>query len=181
VLRTQALGVATLLSSGVVAVLDSVPAARALVVAAAVIESILACRAPMLTWRKRERALDVITEGRGDLAIDAVKRQRARLLEPCRRQRLAASLHAVRHEAERPIARSARTRPIFNVRVIRAVAPELTTVAELLRDESARLRGIAMSQRLILDGASLLYGTDVELLRQELRRIRYHLVDRGRS
>jgi hypothetical protein len=58
--------------------------------------------------------------------------------------------------------------------------PELTTIGELLRSESAKLRGIAMSQRLILDGASLLDGDNVELLRQDLRRIRYHLVDRGR-
>jgi hypothetical protein len=179
VLRTQTVVLSALLASSVVALLDGVAGAVTFVVAAAFVLLVLACRAAILTDRMHERALDVVIGGGGDVPIEAVRRQRARLLEPRHRRRLAASLDEMCHEALQPIAPWARVRPIFDVRVVAEAAPALSTVARQLRSDNARLRGIAMAQRLIVDGTSPLYGDDGELLRQELRRIHYHLVDRS--
>jgi hypothetical protein len=61
---------------------------------------------------------------------------------------------------------------VYSVRVMAAVAPELQQIAGLLHSNHAALRGIALTARVLRDGASPLYGQDVELLRQELLRLR---------
>jgi hypothetical protein len=177
-LRTQALVVAGLMASGSLALLDGVPASVALVIAAAVVLWAIAWRAVALICRMRGQALDVIIEGGGDLAIEAVKRQRARLLGRPTRNRLAASFDDMRREAARPIAPFARTRPIFNRSIVAVMGAELAAVALLLREDNACARGVAMAERLLVDGGSCLYRDDVETLRQELRRVRYHLAAR---
>jgi hypothetical protein len=87
---------------------------------------------------------------------------------------LARWLDGIRAEAEHPI-RAPRARPIFSVRVIASVAPDLATIAAQLRSEDAGLRGVAATERLLVDGTSSLYGRDENLLCEELHRIRYLL------
>jgi hypothetical protein len=85
----------------------------------------------------------------------------------------------MRREAARPNGRFARTSPIFNRSIVAVVGAELAAVALLLREDNACARGVAMAERLLLDGGSCLYRDDVETLRQEVRRVRYHLAARN--
>ena len=66
-------------------------------------------------------------------------------------------------------------RPLYSTRLIRAVAPDLAEIARLVRSGDPGLRGVATTQRLLCDGTSALYGHDVDVLRQELHRIRFLL------
>jgi hypothetical protein len=176
VLRTRSLVVAAVLCAGIAALFDGLATGLPLVIAAVVVEAALGCRAVMLADSRREHALDLIAQGHGDLPIDAVARKRRHLLDPARRRRLAKSFDEIRNEALHPAPRQARVRPIFNPRVITATAPELTTIACLLGDDDTRLRGVAMAQQLLTQGGSPLYRSDLRLLREELRRIHYHLL-----
>jgi hypothetical protein len=63
-------------------------------------------------------------------------------------------------------------RPVFNVRLVRQVAPELQEIAEFLRFVTGSARGVVLSERLLTSGASPLYGMEIDDLRSELRRIR---------
>jgi len=175
VLLTRSLVVAALLCAGVIAVLDGLSMGLSLTVAAAAAEAALAARAALLAESRREQVLDLIIDGRGELPIEVVARQRTRLLDARRRHRLASAFDEIRDEALHPPPRHARVRPIFDRRVITAVAPELTTIARLLRDDAAGLRGIAMAQRLVTQGGSPLYRSDTRPLRDELHRLEYHL------
>ena len=166
--------VAALLAVGLVGEVDRLWLGLPLAVAAVVVLAALALRAALLVCTSRERALDLIAQGRGSLALAPVERQRQRLLDPDHRERLARSLDAIRDEAERWKGTRS-VRPVFSVRVVRAAAPELTRVARLVRGDHAPLAGIAMTERLVTDGCSPLYGEDLELLLQALRRTRFLL------
>jgi hypothetical protein len=174
VVVTRSIVVAALLCAGVAALVEDLSVGLSLTVVAAVTEAALAARAMLLAEIRREHALDLIIEGRGDLPIGVVARQRRRLLDPARRHRLASALEEIRDEALRPPQRYTRLRPIFDPRVIAAVAPELTTIARLLRADP-RLSALAMAQRLVTNGGSPLYRSDLRLLRDELHRLEHHL------
>jgi hypothetical protein len=176
VLHTRSLAVAALLCAGIAALLDGLAVGLPLMLAAAVVEAALGCRAALLVDARRDHALDLIAEGHGDLPIAAVARQRRRLLDPARRRRLAKAFDEIRDEGLHPPPPRDRVRPIFNPRVITATAPELTTIARLLRDDAAGLCGVAMAQQLLTQGGSPLYRSDLRLLREELHRIHYHLL-----
>ena len=66
-------------------------------------------------------------------------------------------------------------RPLFTARVIRPLAAQLSEIAGLLREGSPEVRGVALVERLLTSGGSPLYGTNIDLLREELRRARYLL------
>jgi hypothetical protein len=174
-LHTPSLMVAGFLCAGVAALLDGLATGRLLVIAAAVVGGALGCRAALLLDSRREHALELIAEGHGDLPLDAVARQRRRLLDPARRRRLARAFDEIRDEALHPPPRQARVRPIFDARVITATAPELTAIARLLRDDNVRLSGVALAQQLLTQGGSPLFRSNVHLLRDELHRILHHL------
>jgi hypothetical protein len=176
VLHTRSLAVAVLLCVGIAALLDGLATGLPLVIAAGVVEAALGCRIALLVDSRREHALDLIAQGEGDLPIEAVARQRRRLLDPTRRRHLAKAFDEIRDEALHPPPPQARVRPIFNPRLITATAPELTTIARLLRDDAAGLSGIAMAHQLLTQGGSPLYRSDPRLLREELHRIHYHLL-----
>jgi hypothetical protein len=174
-LATQSVVVGALMCAGLVAVLEGVSEGLSIVLAASAVEATVACRAAVVAYSRRERAIDLIVEGRGDLPLQAVARERRRLIEPAHRHRAAASLDAMRADAGTPTRPRAFAWPIYNVRAIRAVAPELAAVARLLEHDDAPVRGVAMAERLVCDGTSSLYRADVGRLYEELRRIRYHL------
>ena len=51
----------------------------------------------------------------------------------------------------------------------------MTLVARLVRGEQAQLPGVAMTEQLLTNGCSPLYGEDLGLLLQELRCARFLL------
>jgi hypothetical protein len=55
------------------------------------------------------------------------------------------------------------------------VRPELTDVARLLRADDPPAEGVAAAEWLLCSSGSRLFGDDVELLRQDLRRIAFLL------
>ena len=63
--------------------------------------------------------------------------------------------------------------------MLAAAASDLAELARLLRSEAAGPRSVAMTQRLLFDEGSALYGYDVSLLRQELKRISFCTVSLG--
>ena len=175
VLREQCLVVAALLVVSVGAMVEGVSGALPVVVSAGVVGAVLACAVATLAACKRERVLDLIVAGRGDLPIGGLERERRRLLDRRHRRALACSVDELRRRAEHPPHGLPSARPLFRVHVVRAVAPELADIASLLRSESPALRGIAITERLLSDGCSPLYGDDAEQLRRELHRIRFLL------
>ena len=175
VLVQQSLIVAALLSASIVALVEGVSSALSLVVAAAVVLAGFVCGAVVAAWTKRERALDLIIEGRGYIPLDVINRERRRLLDPNQRDALARSLEGMRVEAENPVHRRPLAPPLFSARAIAAVGSDLTDIARLLGDDDASLRGVAMTRRLLFDGTSPLYGEDVRLLQEELHRIHFLL------
>ena len=65
--------------------------------------------------------------------------------------------------------------PMVRPGVAAAVLAELAAVAALLRSERPGLRGVALAERLLTDGASPLYGQDIGALREQLRRASFLL------
>ena len=83
----------------------------------------------------RERALELIAEGRGALPLDCVRRRRARLMRTRGVHGLAEAIQALRREACCPYRRYPRRRPLYVPGVIRAADAELATT---VRVRSAR-------------------------------------------
>jgi hypothetical protein len=172
-LAEQSLVVAGTLSASIVLLVVGVAGALWLVVASALAQAAFAGAIALVVERKRELALDLIIQGSGNLPLVAIERERRRLLGHDHRQRLAQWLEAVCRDAEHPIQRPAFARPMCSARIIAAVAADLAEIARLLRSDAPGLRGVAETQRLLRDGTSALYGQEVDLLRQELHRIRF--------
>jgi hypothetical protein len=147
----------------------------ALALAAVVVQLGLGCRLAALRARRRELCLELIVAGRQALPLACVDRQRRRLLDPRTCERLATSIDEIVNTATRQLPLHPAVRPIFYVRVIRRVAPELCQLASLLRSDAPCVRGVAAVEWLLTSPASPLYGVDVEPLRQELGRVRYLL------
>lgn len=121
--------------------------------------------------------MELIAQGRGALPLEAVVRERQRLLDPVHRERLARSLDVIRTEVGRPPGECHQIRPLYSVPVVGAVSSELGQAARLVRNDGG-LRGLARAEQLITDGHSPLYGDDEVILRQELGRIRFLLASR---
>ena len=147
----------------------------ALAIAALVVQVGLGCRLAALRAARREFCLELIVGGRQGLPLACIDRERRRLLDPRTGERLATSIDEIVNSASRPLPLHPAVRPIFYVRVIRRVAPELDEVASLLRAGAPCVRGVAAVEWLLTSPASPLYGADVEPLRQELGRVRYLL------
>jgi hypothetical protein len=138
----------------------------ALVSAAALVALVAILRA-----RRREFALALILEGHERLPVQAVAAERARLLAADHRRMLARSLELLRAAAsERHDWLRSGTLP-YSARTITAAAPAMREVEALLRSERPGTRGVALAQRLLVDGRSPLHGSDAHALREELRRI----------
>ena len=146
-----------------------------LAVAGLVVQVALCLRLADCRARLRELCLELIVVGRERLPLACIERERRRLLDSRTSRQLARSIEEMLRVAADPTRVPVRTRPLFSVGVIRAVAPELRQVATLLRGEDARVRGVAAVERLLSSPATPLYGFRVEPLRQELGRARYLL------
>jgi hypothetical protein len=146
-----------------------------LAIAGVVVQVGVVCRLAALRARRRDLCLDMIIVGRQALPLACVDRERRRLLDPRTSKQLAASIDETLEMAARPLLVPPAVRPIFCLRVIRRVAPELRQVASLLRGGPTCVRGVATVEWLLASRASPLYGVDIEPLQQELGRARYLL------
>lgn len=146
----------------------------ALLIGAGAAEILLVARWATRRVAVRDVCLDLIIEGVCDSDVRVLEGERRRLAEPRHRARLARSITQLVEAAERPPARP-HARPVFSVRVVRSVEPELRAIAERLLAEAPAMQGVALIERLLHNGASPLYGWEVEPLRRELGRARYLL------
>jgi hypothetical protein len=169
-LEQSAVVLAVMVASGI-GLTAGVSEALALVVGAAVLQTALTCSLALLTSDARAHARDLIIEGRGDVQLITVQRERQRFLDPAYRRRLAQSLDALRREADRRIRRTASGRSLFSPRVLADVGAELGRTSRLLRGEAVGLPGVAMADRLLGAHDSPLYGRDADRLREELHQI----------
>lgn len=145
--------------------------------AAGLLLLLIAAATAGLRCAERTRAIDLIVDGEEWLPLDAVRRQRRRLLSARTRAVLARSFESHARDVvdrRRSTVRSAR--PVYDRAVIAAVAVDLRAVAEALRRrQPTAVRGVAMAERLLIDGLGPFYGHDVDALRAELRRVLFLL------
>lgn len=173
-LRRQIIVVSLALVGGGLASAFDTTWATALIAAAAAVELVLASTLAVLASRKRSVVRDLFLNGRGDLPVRALDRERARLTKPRTRARLARSLDHLVNTAGKWPRINRNYRPIFDVRVVRAAAPLLTEIATLLRDQPAPQQTLQI-ERLLTSGNSPLYGHDAHALRQELELLKRQL------
>ena len=152
--------------------------ARAPLIAALAVQLVLAACLAAVAALERERACDLIIEGR-DVRLPVIVRERQRLLERRRRRALAHALEALVRDAERSQLSLSRSRPVYEAFVVRQVGPELIGIAAYLRSATVDVRGVARCERLLTIGTSPLFGAEIEELRAELTRIRTDLGRRG--
>jgi hypothetical protein len=160
--------------AGVVWFLGDWPSGLSLAIGAGVAQATLGSRAAALGWFRRDLCREVIADGGAALPLPCIERTCRRLLDPRALERLASSVDELVLSARCPGAPPLLSYPLADGRVIRAVTSELRQVAALLRGVPA-VRGVALVEWLLTSPATPLYGTDVELLRQELGRARYLL------
>jgi hypothetical protein len=123
----------------------------------------------------REACLGLVSQGCRNVHFGLLDRVRCRLADPRHRATLARSITGLVDAAQcQP---TPGVRPIFSVRVVRSVAPELGAIAERLVAAAPALQGVALIEQLLRNGVSPLYGSEVEPLRRELGRARFLLQD----
>jgi hypothetical protein len=171
VVRRQAVVGLLPVFAGAVGVAFAAPWGMTLLVVAGTVELALLSAIMLASSRLRERARESIISGRADFRLSAVARERARLLRPRLRRSLAGALEDLVQVAQRWHSVLRQYRPVFDPRLVRATAPELQTIARLLRSRSARAAAVARVERLLTSGASPLYGHDPAELRVELAHI----------
>jgi hypothetical protein len=152
----------------------------ALLVGACAAELILAARWLSKRAAMREMCLELLAEGHCRAHIRLLERERRRLMAPRHRIMLAPWIIGLVKAAERPQPRGL-GRPVFTASVVRTLAPELRGIAERLAAPAASAHGLALLERLLHNGVSPLYGSEVEPLRRELGRARYLLEDRSEA
>jgi hypothetical protein len=175
VMGEQSMAVVTLLAASLSAVLAGVSEARAFLAAAFAVQVAMTWRLVLRASARRDHVLDLIAEGREDLPLRSVARERRRLRDPGHRVRLARALDALRDEATTPLVRRSSRLPLYCRRVVATVAPELEATAQALRRRDASVRGVALSERLLSGYDSPLYADDADRLREQLRRIQFLL------
>ena len=171
----QLIAVTAAQAAGVVFLLGHHEFGVSLALAAAVLQLALGCWLALLRMSRREACLELIVEGHRGLRLACFEQERRRLIDPRKARQLARSIEEVVRTAGHPVPRAARARPLFDVRVIRPVAPELRQIAALLRGDRPSLQGVAAVERLLTGPSTPFYGSEVEPLRHELRRVRYLL------
>jgi hypothetical protein len=174
-MRRQSLATAVALAIGTVGFAFGTRWGLPLLIAAALIQLVLAAGIALLAQLQHERALDLIIEGRDGLPLPALERERRRLQRPRRRASLAHALEDLVRTAERWPTLLPSARPVFDPRQIRRAAPELRAIAALLRSSPVDARGLALVERLLTSGASPLYDREPAELRRALERIRAEL------
>jgi len=138
----------------------------------------LAIGAAALTQRQRDRALDLIIEGRENVAVAAVQRERQRLHAPGTQRCLARAIDGMIDLAlNPPKIRGRGARPLFEIAVVACVAEDLRAISRRLGAHHASVRGVALAERLMSDGTSPLYRDQADVLCEQLRRIYDLMID----
>jgi hypothetical protein len=172
----QSLAVAAVLVGSIIDLIVGRPWGGTLAASAAIVLLGLAAIATACKKAQRDRALSLIREGRENVPVAAVQRQRRRLGDPRTRTTLARSLTDMIDQASpRRGLLACRICPLFDRAVIRTVADDLRAVIRLLDTDHAPVRGVALVEHLLIDAFSPLYGNQTEPLRQELHRIAHLL------
>ena len=167
----QCVYVAAVLIGGVIALIEGRPWAAALAGSAAAVLVVLGLLLAAHLQAQRDCAIGLVLEGRGSLRVAAVERQRQRLLSQRTRYALASRLGEVLEQASAGRRFRLIAPPLFEPRIVRAVAHELGDVIDSLRSEGISACGVARAERLVERAVSPLYGQDAEALREELRRV----------
>jgi hypothetical protein len=170
-LRIQVAVVAVLLAGSGVALLGGVGDTRALLLAGGLVLGGLTIALLAASASSRDRALDLIAEGRDALPLDAVRRQRERLQDPRHARALARSLEHIRTESRPRAHRRTFGPPLYSPTVVRELDGEIARIVELLRGPAPRVVAVARTERLLGGECSPLYGSDPRRLGEELRRI----------
>jgi hypothetical protein len=174
VLGRQSAVTAVVVVVSVAAVVLGADWAWPLLIAALVVQLVLAALLVSVVMLCRDRARDLLIQG-CDAGLPVLARERLRLLAPRHREALAASLEDVVRCAARGDRRCS-VRPVYEVFLVREVARELLVVAADLRVATVDVCGVARAERLLMSGTSPLYGTRGDELRAELAQIRADLV-----
>ena len=144
----------------------------AVAIGALMAEVVLGCRLFLLTQRRRDMCVDLIAQGREDLPLAAVERERRRLASPRYRARLARTIE----ELARPLAlHPVDARPPLDPRALEPARPQLQELAQTLPRHDVSIRGVALLELLITSPMSPLYGAEPDRLKRELGRVRYLL------
>lgn len=169
----QLLVVGGILGGSVAALVEHAVWARSVAIASGVV--LLGFTAAVLTRRqtRRDRALDLIVEGRELVPVWIVERQCRRLSRPKAQRTLGRALDSMLEETlYRRWPAPLSSRPLLHRPLIARLEGEIRAVARSLRSGAANIRGVAFCERLITDGCSPLYGEEPLTLREELRRAR---------
>ena len=169
--QTAAVAVVTLIGAGVLLGVHRSPLALLIGAGATAIVPIIRCVALHVTLRTI--CLDLLANGCRGVRLRVLECECRRLADPRHRARLARSLTRLVKAAQRPSTPLAPE--IFSVGVVRSVAPELRAIGERLKTAAPPLQAVALTEQLVCNGASPLYGRDVEPLRRELGRVRFLL------
>jgi hypothetical protein len=176
VLRRQLTLSSLALAGGGVALAAGASWAAMVVVAAGIVALALVVALAALTSARRSAVRDVFIEGRDDLPLPVLARERQRLTSPHTQTSLA-------HALERLVATAAawpriqrNARPVFDVRLVQAAAPLLNGIGIQLRSRPAAARPVARLEWLLTAGASPLYGYDLAELVGQLELISRELV-----
>jgi hypothetical protein len=173
----QCVYVAAVLIGSVIALIEGRPWAAALAGSAAAVLLVLGVLLAAHLQAERDCAIELVLDGRESLRIAAVERQRHRLLSERTRYALASRFEDVLEQASAGRRFRLIAPPLFEPRIVRAVANELGDVIESLRSEGTSAGGVARAERLVERAVSPLYGQDAEALREELHRV--HKLLRG--
>jgi hypothetical protein len=169
----QLLVVVAMFAGGIAGSIEHAPWGRPVAVAAGLVLLAFAFIAWVRVQTCRDRALELIVQGRESLPVTAVQRQRRRLASVRTRSSLARTLESMIDETlrRRPVAlRSAR--PLLSRSVIRGALDELRAIVRLLETDDVTVRGTALIERMVTHGESSLYGQDALALRSDLARAR---------
>jgi hypothetical protein len=170
-LLRQSLATVPAVLTGTIAFIVGARWGLVLLIAAALVQLLLAAVFAVLALLQQALAWELIIEGRGDLALPSLARELRRLQHPRRRAALARALEDLVRQAERwPMSRPT-LRPIFDPGQIRPQAPQLRLIGALLNCEPVDVRGVAHVQRLLRLGDSPLYGREPDELHRELETI----------
>jgi hypothetical protein len=167
--------VASVQLADVALLFGGLPFALPLALAAALVQIALAVRIAAIGANRRDVCRELIIECREDLPLVAVEREVRRLRGRGGRA-IARSIEKLADLGDRRRAQAGFGPPVWDVRVLATVAPQLREIAGLLNADAPAIRGVALVDWLISDGQSPLYGRSVEPLREELGRARYLLL-----
>ena len=141
----QCVYVAAVLIGSVIALLERRPWAASLAGSAGAVLLTLAVLLAVHLQAQRDAAIDLVIERRERLNIVAVEHQRQRLLSKRTRHALASRFEDVLKQASEGRKFGLLAPPLFEPRIVRAVATELGDLIESLLSDGVSARGVGQS------------------------------------